>query len=235
KAYVEEYRNTIMKHKKGIGDTTVIIMESDVGLENARSMAGIELFSYLVEDEPQLASEWLEALNEKEIRRAKAIADLKLVPIMLTHGDIAYKTGLIHPPEWLRKEFIPRLKKLVAIYHNCGVKCLFHSDGNLNEILDDLVMAGIDGLNPVETTANMHIADIRKKFPSLFLAGGIDASRLLTLGTPEEVRETCKKAIDDTGGLGYLIGSTTELLPMVKVENLLSMIEVAHNYKIAAT
>jgi hypothetical protein len=229
-AYVEEYRSTILAHKRGIGDDTVIIVESDVGLENPRDKAGLELFSYLVADEPAMVSAWIEALNEKEIRKAKAIADPELVPIMLTYGDIAFKTGLIHSPGWLRREFIPRLKKLVDAYHERGVKCLYHSDGNLNEILDDLVGAGIDGINPVETAAGMDIADIRSRYPNIFIAGGIDVSQLLTLANPEEVRATCLKAIEDTGGVGYLMGSTTELLPMAKIDNVLAMIECAHSF-----
>lgn len=228
RAYVEEYRSTILAHKRSIGDDTVIIIESDVGLENPRDKAGLELFSYLMADEPDLVSAWIEALNEKEIRRAIAIADPELVPIMLTYGDIAFKTGLMHSPDWLRREFIPRLKKLVDAYHERAVKCLYHSDGNLNEILDDLVSSGIDGINPMETAAHMDIADVRCRHPMLFIAGGIDVSRLLTLGSPEEVKAACVKAIKDTKGVGYLIGSTTELLPMVRIENLLAMIEVAH-------
>ncbi|WP_041643899.1 hypothetical protein [Mahella australiensis] len=86
KAYVEDYRSYITKHKEGIGDDTVIIIESDVGLDWVRTMAGIELLSYLIADDPDLVSEWLEANNQAEIRRAKAIADPDLVPIMLTYN-----------------------------------------------------------------------------------------------------------------------------------------------------
>ena len=61
--------------------------------------------------------------------------------------------------------------------------------------------------------------------------GGIDVSQLLTLGTPDQVREECRKAIDATGGIGYLMGSTTELLPAVKVENVLAMVETVSTHR----
>jgi uroporphyrinogen-III decarboxylase len=94
----------------------------------------------------------------------------------------------------------------------------------------DLAATGIEGLNPLETLAGMSIADVRTRFPRLAIAGGIDVSQLLTLGTPDEVRAVCRSAIDATGGRGFLLGSTTELLPAVKVPNVLAMIETAHTY-----
>lgn len=126
--YVEEYRKTIMDHMKGIGDDTIIVVESDVGFEFARHRAGIELFSYFMVEYPELLSDWLEALNQAEIKRAKAIADPELVPVMLTYSDIAFKTGPIFSPEFMRKEFFPRLKRLNNTYQEAGVKCLFHKD-----------------------------------------------------------------------------------------------------------
>lgn len=231
-AYVKSYREHILRHMRGIGDDTVIVVESDVGLDFARSMAGIELFSYLMVDEPDLLSEWLEALNQAEIRRAKAIADPELVPIVLTYTDLAYKNGLIFPPSFLKKEFFPRLKRLNDTYHDAGVKCLFHSDGNLMSIMDDLVDAGIDGINPMETVAGMSIKEVRQRYGNkLFITGGIDVSHLMAFGTVEEVREACINAIEEAGGVGYFLGSTTELHPNIPAENIMAMIEVARTYK----
>jgi hypothetical protein len=229
--YVDEYRKTVMGHMKGIGDDTVIVVESDVGFEFARHRAGIELFSYFMVEYPELLSDWLEALNQAEIRRAKAIADPSLVPVMLTFSDIAFKTGLMFSPEFLRKEFIPRLKRLNNTYQEAGVKCLFHSDGYLMPIMDDLVAADIDGINPMEVLAGMDIKEVRQKYGNkIFITGGIDVSQLMAFGTPDEVREACRKAIDDAGGVGYFLGSTTELHPAVKMENVLAMVETAHTY-----
>jgi len=94
------------------------------------------------------------------------------------------------------------------------------------DVLDDLVAAGIDGLNPIETVAGMRIKAVRERCPTLFLAGGIDMSQLLSRGTPDEVREECRTAIRDAGA-GYFMGSTTEADNSCKLENLLAMYEVA--------
>ncbi len=216
-AYVEAYRAYIARCREGIGDDTVIVVESDVGLDQAKHKAGLELFSYFMVEEPELLSDWLEVLNDAEIRRAKAIADPGLVPVMLTYTDIAYKSGPIFSPTFYRREFFPRLKKLINTYQNAGIKCLFHSDGNLMSVMDDLVAADIDGLNPIETMAGMRVGEVRRRWPRLFLTGGIDVSQLMAFGSPDEVREACAQAIREAGGVGYFLGSTTELHPAVKV------------------
>ena len=75
-----------------------------------------------------------------------------------------------------------------------------------------------------------HRAGIEPCTYFMFITGGIDVSQLMAFGSPDEVREACRKAIDDTGGVGYFIGSTTELHPAVKMENVLAMVETAHAF-----
>jgi hypothetical protein len=94
-------------------------------------------------------------------------------------------------------------------------------------VLDDLVAAGIDGLNPLEVLAGMTVREVRQRYPRLFLTGGIDVSQLLPLGTPDEVRTVCRQAIADTEGRGYFLGSSTELHWDVTLENAIAMFETA--------
>lgn len=208
-------------------DPAVLVVESGVGLEWMYWATGMELFTELLVEDPDLLEEWLEASALAELRRAAAIADPHHIPIALTYTDIAHKTGTIFSPEWLRRWWLPKLKRLNDAWHECGTVCLFHSDGNLWSVLDDLVAAGIDGLNPIEVLAGMTAREVREKYPRLFLAGGIDVSQLLTYGTAEEVRAACRQAIRDTNGVGYFMGSSTELHWDVRLENAIAMFETA--------
>jgi uroporphyrinogen decarboxylase len=212
------------------GDPAVLVIESGAGLTDLYHTAGMDLFTQLLFEEPELVDEWLEAVNRAEVRRVEAIADPRWIPIALTYDDIAFKNGPLFSPDWLRAHWAPCLKRLVDAWHARGVLCCFHSDGNLWLVLDDLVAAGIDGLNPLEVLAGMEVAEVRKRYPKLFLTGGIDVSQLLTNGTPDEVRATCEQAIRDTGGRGYFMGSSTELHWDVRLENAMAMFETAWNF-----
>ncbi len=45
------------------------------------SRLGLELFVYLYDEDPQLVSNWLQALNEYELYKIHAIADPAIMPI----------------------------------------------------------------------------------------------------------------------------------------------------------
>jgi len=226
-AHRDRVHRTFLHTQSLIGDTVNLLTQHGTGLDDVRHLLGLELFAYLYADDPGLISEALEAMTVRNIAECHAIADRALSPAVLTYGDIAYKHRLIHSPHFLRSEFYPRLKRLNDAWHEHGFKCLFHSDGYLLDAMDDLVEAGIDGLNPIETVAGMSLKELRLKYGSrLFLAGGIDMSQLLSNGTPEEVRQVCRQAVQDAYP-GYLIGSTTEADNSCKLENLLVMHEVA--------
>jgi uroporphyrinogen-III decarboxylase len=220
-------RSTAAADPTGRQDPVVQVIESGVGLTDIYHQLGWENFSSLMYDFPDLLEEWFDARSQAELRRVARIADAERIPIALTFDDIAYKNATLLSPKWLRKHWLPRLKRLVDAWHERGTLCLFHSDGNLWAVMDDLVSAGIDGLNPLEVMASMTVKSVRERYPALFLTGGIDVSQLLPLGTPEEVRAACQEAIRDASGRGYLMGSSTELHWDVKLENAIAMFETA--------
>ena len=207
------------------GDPTVLILETGAGLTEMYWATGMEWFSYLMADEPDLVEAWLVARNEAELRRAAAIADPELLPIVLTYDDIAYKNAPLFSPSWLRAHWVPCLKRLVDAWHARDTLCIFHSDGNLWPVLDDLVGTGIDGLNPLEVLAGMTVEAVRAAYPGLVLTGGVDVSQLLPLGTPEAVRAACLENVAAAGRRGYFVGSSTELHWGVPLENARAMYE----------
>ena len=73
----------------------------------------------------------------------------------------------------------------------------------------------------------------RERYPELALGQPIDCAQLLAFGTPEEVRATVQKAIEDAGERGIIIGSTSEIHPNVKVENALAMYETSRDHKLS--
>ncbi|MHB9129635.1 MAG: uroporphyrinogen decarboxylase family protein [Armatimonadota bacterium] len=223
----ECYHRGFLEAQARIGDTVNLLAQHGTGLDEIRHRLGFEIYAYLEIDEPGLIAEALEAATERHIAECHAVADLTLSPAVLTYGDIACKGRLLHSPEFLRREFFPRLKRLNDAWHEHGFRCLFHSDGYLMEVMDDLIEAGIDGLNPIETVAGMSLREVKEKYgDKIFLAGGIDMSQLLANGTPDEVRDACRQAIHDASP-GYLMGSTTESDNSCRLENMLAMYEVA--------
>ena len=206
------------------------LRQSGVGLDDIRGTIGLEYFSYIDADDPGLISEYLELCTEREVAIIHAISDPKISPFALTYGDIAMKAKLLHSPEWLRREFFPRLKRINDAYHDHDIRCLFHSDGYIMEIMPDLIETGIDGVNPIEIVSGMDVGEVYRLYgDKIFLTGGIDMSQLLSNGTPDQVREVCQNTIKEASS-GYFMGSTTEIDNSSRLENVLAMMEVSWGY-----
>jgi len=153
-------------------------------------------------------------------------------PAYFYGDDIAYKHGLMINPDFLREEWLPRVKKVIAPIKKRGIKVLFHSDGNIWEFIDDLIDAGFEGINPLEPIAGMEIGKVKKKYgDKLVLLGGIDCSQTLPLGSPNDVEKAVIKAIKEgTPGSGFCLGSSSEIRTGTPVINAITMFKTAAKY-----
>ena len=215
-----------------LGGPVLFHLESPVGLDTAFHRLGIELFSYAYAEDPILISDWLEALNIHEVNRVRSLQNAyEMSPVALVYADLADKNSTIFSPSFLRKELIPRLERLVSAWHAHGVKVIYHSDGDVWGVLDDLVATGIDGINPLEPLSKMDAVKVRKHYPHLVLVGGIDASELLPYGNPDQVLLEVNRILDATEGRGILLGSSTEIHPACAVDNVFSMWAAARDWR----
>jgi len=219
---------------KAIGDVFMFWAVGGSGLQYLYNTVGLEGFSYHMSSCSEQISSVLEINTINTIRLIKEIHTITkgspCAPGAYMIGeDIAYKSGSIFNPEFLRKEFFPRLKRIIDAIHNTGLKVCFHSDGNLMDILGDLIACGIDMLNPIEVIAGMDIAEIHRRYPKLCMVGGIDVSQLLPFAAPEEVEQAVFKAIDDAGGQ-IMVGSSTEMNHAVPLENVLALYNAPNKY-----
>ena len=194
------------------------------GFHATYGLMGQEFFCYAIYDARRELDRIMEVLSETSVRMATVAAEAQLAPLFFIGDDIAYKDKLMFSPQFLRETFIPILARMIAPLKDAGVKVIYHSDGNLMEIMDDLLDIGIDGLNPIEPLAGMELGVLRRRYgKNLILVGGIDCSQLLPLGTPEHIREGVKEAMRVAApGGGFFIGSSSEIVPATPVENILA-------------
>jgi hypothetical protein len=224
-----DYRGYFDALKKTVSPTVPCHIESPVGLDVIYSIAGWELFSYILADDPGLISELFEVLNKHEIERVHLVADRAISPLVVVYCDIASNHDVILSPDYLRKEFFSYLKRLVNAWHEHDIKVIYHSEGNLKKVMTDLAACGIDGLNPLEPD-NVSLEYARSNYPHLVLWGGIDDKRLLSFGAPEEVEEAVRNALEVCRDGGLILGSSGEIHPEVKPENAIALFRAAKKY-----
>ena len=128
-------------------------------------------------------------------------------------------------PAALRKYVFPWVRKIAEIAHQADLPIIFHSDGNLTEVIGDLIEAGIDALHPIEPQA-MDIMAIRDKYGlRLSLVGNVDVDTLISR-SPDDVRKEAgrlRELFGDQGG--YILGSGNSIPTAVPIENYKALIE----------
>jgi len=202
-----------------------------LGLMGIMGEVGVEAFCYYLADYPDVMDLQLEWHMVRSILWLEHLPKDHGLEAVFTGDDIAFKNGPFLSPAWFREHYMPRFKPIMEAYHRRGILANFHSDGNLMPIMDQLVEAGIDMLNPIEVAAGMDIAELHRRYPALIFTGGIDVSGLLPFGAPEEVRDATVKAIEDAEGQ-IMIGSSTELHNHVPLANFLAMRQAALDYRL---
>lgn len=224
--------NKYVSQQESIGDTLLLCTLAETWFCDAYTKAGLELFTYLYLDEPALISEWLEAKCERNIKIIEFGVNHKVSPIAFIGEDIASKGATIFSPEFLKKEFFSRVRKSINAFHKKKVKVVFHSDGYLMEVMEDIVNTGADALNPIEPASGMNLRDIKDEYgKKLILIGNIDCSQLLPFASPEEVEEVTRRTIRIAApGGGYILSSSSELHDGIPLENIKTMHETAKKY-----
>jgi hypothetical protein len=138
--------------------------------------------------------------------------------------DMAFRNGPLVSPKFLEKSYFPRFKKVVDAIKAQGIPVMFHTDGHLEMLIDDLAGTGIDILNPLEKIPGFCIKEIHQRCPHLVLSGGIDVGHVLPLGTPDEVKAEVHRAIEDSEGK-IMIGASSIVTDNIPLENYLAMRE----------
>lgn len=150
------------------------------------------------------------------------------------HGDdVATQLNMMMSREMWRKYLKPRLKKVIDSAREIKPDIIidYHSDGNIQDIIGDLVEIGIDILNPVQPEC-MDPVKIKELFGDvLSLRGTIGTQTTMPFGTPDDVKRVCMEMIKKAGKNGGLILAPTHILePEVLWENIEALVEVVRDY-----
>ncbi len=147
---------------------------------------------------------------------------------IVLYDDMAFKSGMMFSPEVYREVFLPKYRELAAAFK---VPWGYHSDGDLNAVLDDLLSLGMSLLNPIEPPC-MDINEVKRVHgQNVALWGNIDMVHTLYDSPLEVVDAEVKQRIDEIGiDGGYVCASANSIADYLTVENVLCMAEAVQKY-----
>jgi uroporphyrinogen decarboxylase len=212
----------------------VVLKGFSAGLcEVALRVRGMENFLCDLMVEPEVTAALLDKLLELKLDFwTMALPELgDVVDVVLEADDYGTQESQLVPPDRFRDVFKPRLRELFAEIKRLAphVKLLFHSCGNVREIIPDFIEIGVDILNPVHVTAaGMEPVALKRDFGDAlcFWGGGVDTQGVLPRGTPQEVRDNVRRNVEALApGGGYVFNTVHNIQADVPPENIVAMYE----------
>lgn len=153
--------------------------------------------------------------------------------IELPGDDYAGNENLIISPKMFRQFIQPVLQRMVATVRsiNPDIKIMLHSDGAIEKLIPDLIMIGIDVVHPLEPLPVTEQSLIKRTYKDqISFLGGIDISHAMP-GSVEDVREEVIRCIQELAqGGGYILAPSNHLQSDVAPENVVALVQFAHQY-----
>ncbi|MDY7010052.1 MAG: uroporphyrinogen decarboxylase family protein [Planctomycetota bacterium] len=189
-------------------------------------------FLMMLAAEPKAVHRLMDSLVEMYLPRMEEFLEAvgPFIDIVRFGDDLGMQTGPQISPAMYREFFKP-LHSLLwnKAKEMTGKKVLLHCCGGIRPLLDDLIDAGLDAINPVQTSCNgMDPAGLKADFGDrlCFWGGGCDTQSVLPLATPEEVRAHVLKRLEifSPGG-GFVFQQIHNITAEVPPENIVAMFD----------
>lgn len=151
-----------------------------------------------------------------------------IVDILRFGDDLGMDKNMFMAREKYQTFFKPYHTQLNEYVHkHSSMKTLLHSCGSIYPIIPDLIEAGYDVLNPVQTSAyQMDPEVLKREFGKdiTFWGGGCNTRTVLNRSTPKEVYDYTRRMIDifNQDG-GFVFNQEHNIMPDVPPENILAM------------
>ena len=169
------------------------------------------------------------------LRRAHAAVGDAVTVAFVTGTDFGTQEAPLISPKTYRNLFKPfhvRINDWIHTHTNW--KTFIHSCGSIWWLLDDIVDAGFDCLNPVQTSAaDMAPEALKARYGDrvTFWGGGIDTQHVLPFGTPEEVRAMVGERMRVFGaGGGFVFNPIHNVQASIPIENVLALYDAVNAF-----
>jgi len=155
----------------------------------------------------------------------------KYLDFIFFGDDLGLQLAPMISLQLFRRFIKPKYRRYVDAFKNASkAKVILHSDGAISPLIDDMIEAGIEGINPVQVSAKgMDSKQLKERFgKKLIFWGGIDTQSVLPFGTPEDVRNEVRTRIKHLApGGGYILATVHNIQPGVPPENIVAMFDEA--------
>ncbi len=184
-------------------------------------------------DHPELHEAWAAERVEKAEQRFAQIMSMPVKPDFICVGGSG--TLVFQSVKIFRQLAFPAVKRTIELAHAAGMMTHIHSCGPEKALIkimaEETPLTVIDPLE-IPPMGDCNLAEIKRKYGAkLTLKGNLHTTQTMLYGTPQDVSDASRKAIEDAAEGGRFILSTGDQCGRdTPPENLYAMIETARTY-----
>jgi uroporphyrinogen decarboxylase len=168
-----------------------------------RQILGLELLLTSLCEAPGWMHEMMDYLADFYVSLYDQVLCDVQVDFAALWEDMCYVAGPLISPRMFAEFMLPPYKKLVGFLRDHGIDIIFvDTDGDARQLIPLFLEAGVTAMYPFEANSTMDVGAIRKQYPKLGMAGGID-KKALAAGKAAIDRELDLKVPVALGG-GYI-------------------------------
>lgn len=214
-----------MKAVGGVGNGVFEISEDLVGLEH---------LAYMQADDPQLLTDVYVKIGDLmvEIWRTFLQRHGKNFAVCRFGDDLGFKSGTLSSPQTIRQNVVPQYRRIVKLVRDAGLPFLWHSCGNIFEVMDDVIAVGINAKHSNEDAIAPFDRWIQLYGGRIGLFGGIDVDLLCTKKPDEVFHKVVELGTRfRASAKGYALGSGNSIPDYIPADGYLAMVRAVREIR----
>ena len=196
--------------------------------ERAWTLRGLENLLIDFHEQPAFVDELFGAIADYNVAQIREALKHDIDAVYFG-DDWGQQRGLQMGPRLWRRFIYPALRRMCGVVRRAGKFVMIHSCGDVDELFDDLVGAGLSCFNPFQP----EVMDVGTLLPAyrgrLAFHGGLSTQKTLPFGTVEDVRAETRRLLELGREGGYIFAPAHDVEGDVPLENMLAFIEIVQN------
>lgn len=204
-------------------------------LENSQFLYGMADLYVMLAAEPARTHRLFDTLVEMHLENLEKYLSAvgPYIDIILFSDDLGMQTGPQISPRMFETFLQPRYKTMwQRVKQLADVKVMLHSCGGIYPLLPGLIEAGLDIVQPVQTTsAGMEAQRLKREFGRdlCLWGGGCNTQAILPVATPEEVADDVRHRVEILApGGGFCFQQVHNIMADIPPQNVVAMLEAVN-------
>jgi uroporphyrinogen decarboxylase len=195
---------------------------------------GFSQFLILPNKSPLAFHSFTEKVESLNVEMARRLIDAGIDGLIIA-DDLACQRGLLINPQVIRTHIFPSLKSQAAEITRHSVPVFIHSDGNINEIIPDIIEMGFNGLHCIDQNSSMDILDLQLKYGSkLCFWGSLSAEDLIKAHEPVYMQGLLDTICAAVTKKGFILGTNCGLFNGISWDGLVLVYEKIRKWELSS-